>query len=64
MPEVKGIGRRKTQLLDDLRNRRRFLGTNEGSSRSKKMETTFYQSNTRKKNNHLSEVYGPTNIKK
>ena len=25
MTEVKGVGRRRTQLLDDLRNRRRFL---------------------------------------
>ena len=24
MPEVKGIGKRRTQLFDDLRNRRRF----------------------------------------
>jgi hypothetical protein len=30
MTEVKGVGRRRTQLLDDLRNRRR-LGTTGGS---------------------------------
>ena len=39
--EVKGVGRRTTQILDDLRNRR----AKGGSWRSKKMETTVYHSN-------------------
>ena len=29
MTEVKGVGRRRTQLLDDLRNRRRYWGLKE-----------------------------------
>ena len=31
MTEVKGVGRRRTQLLDDLRNRRRYWGAKGGS---------------------------------
>ena len=31
MTDVKGVGRRRTQLLDDLRNRRRYWGVKRGS---------------------------------
>ena len=44
MMEVKGVGRR-TQLLDDLRNRRRYLELKEEYEDRKKMETTVYQLN-------------------
>ena len=50
--EVKGVGRRRrrrTQLLDDLRNRTRYWELKEGSGRSKEMKTTVYQSNIPKK---------------
>jgi hypothetical protein len=40
MTEVKGVGTRRTQLHDDLRN---GLGDKGGSSRLQKMETTSYQ---------------------
>ena len=45
MTEVKGVGRRITQLLDDLRNRRRYWELKEESEDPKKMEKTVYQSN-------------------
>ena len=31
MTRVKGVGRRRTQLLDDLRNRKKILGAKGGS---------------------------------
>ena len=31
MTEVKGVGRKRTQLLDDLRNNEKILGTKRGS---------------------------------
>ena len=40
MTEVKGEGGRKTELLDDLRNRRRYYRLKEGAE-DKKMEMTF-----------------------
>ena len=52
MKEVKGIGRRRTQLLDDLRNIRRYWEPKEEAG-SKKMETTIYQSNIRKNASYL-----------
>jgi hypothetical protein len=39
MTEVKGLGRGRTQLLDDLRNRRRYWELNE----EKEVETTVYR---------------------
>ena len=33
MTEVKGVGRRRTELLDDLRNRRRYLEQKEKDRR-------------------------------
>ena len=48
MTEVKGVGRRRTQLLDYLRNRRYWELKEEAEVR-KKMGTTVYQSNIRKK---------------
>ena len=39
--KVEGVGRRRTQLLDDLRKKKKILG----AKGSKKMETTIYQSN-------------------
>ena len=38
MTEVKEVGRRRTQLLDDLRKRRRYLEL----KIKKKVEMTFY----------------------
>jgi hypothetical protein len=49
LTEVKGVGRRRTQLLDDLRNRRRYWELKEEAEDKKKIETTVYQSNIRKK---------------
>ena len=46
MTEVKGVGRRRTQLLDDLGNRRRHRELEE---EVEKMETAVYQSKIRKK---------------
>ena len=36
MTELKGVGRRKTQLLDDLRNRRRYWELKEDRKRWKR----------------------------
>ena len=47
MTEVKGVGRR-TQLLDELRNRR-YWELKEEAEDQKKIETTVYQPNIRKK---------------
>ena len=44
MTEVKGVGR-GIQLLDGLRNRRRYWELKEEDEDRKKMETTVYQSN-------------------
>ena len=41
MTEVKGIGRRITQLLDDLRNRRRFWKLNEEGKGRKRWKWQF-----------------------
>ena len=46
MAEVKGV-RRRTQLLDDFRNKKAF-GAEGESCISKKMETTVYHPNIRK----------------
>ena len=43
--EMTGVGRRRTQLLDDLRNRRRYWELKEEAENRKKIETTVYQSN-------------------
>ena len=40
LTEVKGVGRRKAQLLDYLRNRRRYRELKEEAEDRKKMETT------------------------
>ena len=57
MTELKGVGRRKTQFLDDLRNRRRYRELKEEAKGRKKMETTVYQSNIRKR----YKIHGPAN---
>ena len=49
MTEVKGVGRRRTQLLDDLGNRIRYWELKEEAEDRKKMETTLYQKNISKK---------------
>ena len=41
MTEVKGIGRRRTQLLDDLRNRRRYWELEEGTENRKRWKRQF-----------------------
>ena len=46
---MKGVRRRRTQLLDDLRNRRRPWEFKEEDKDKQKVETTIYQSNIRKK---------------
>ena len=43
--KVKGVGRRRTQLLDDLRKRRRYWEVMEEAEDRKKMERAIYQSN-------------------
>ena len=47
--EVIEIGRIRIQLLDELRNRRRYWELIEDAEDRKKVETTVYQSNIRKK---------------
>jgi hypothetical protein len=47
MTEVKGVGIRKTQFLDDL-TKQEILGAKGGRQRSKMMETTVFQSNIKK----------------
>ena len=42
MTEIKGAGIRRTQLLDDLRNRGRYWELREKAGDRKKMETTVY----------------------
>ena len=48
MTEVKEIGKRRTQLLDDLKKRRRYWELKEEAENREKMETIVYQSNIRK----------------
>ena len=48
MTEVKGVGRR-TQLLDYLRNRRRYLELRRKVKVKKEVETIVYHSNIRNK---------------
>ena len=45
--KVKGVGRRRTQLADDLRNRRRHWEL-ESEAKSKNMETNVYHTNVSK----------------
>ena len=45
MTEVKGVGRRATQVLEDSRKRRRYWELQEEGEDRKKMETTVYQLN-------------------
>ena len=47
--EVKGVGRRRTQLLDYLRNRRGYWELKEEAEDRKRWKPQFYQSNIRKK---------------
>jgi hypothetical protein len=49
MTEVEGVGRRRMQLLDDLRKQKKILGAKRGSWRSKKEETTVYHIKIKKK---------------
>ena len=42
MMEVEGVETRRTQLLDDLRNNRRYWELKEEAEDKKKMETTVY----------------------
>jgi hypothetical protein len=41
MAEVKGVGRRRTQLLDDLRNRRRYCELKEEAKDRKRRKRQF-----------------------
>ena len=41
MTEVKGVGRRRTQLLDDLRNRRRYWELKEEAEDRKRWRQQF-----------------------
>jgi hypothetical protein len=41
MTEVKGVGRTRTQLLDDLRNRRRYWELNEEDEDRKRWKQQF-----------------------
>jgi hypothetical protein len=41
MTEVKGVGRRSTQLLDDLRNRRRYWELKEEAEDRKRWKRQF-----------------------
>ena len=41
MTEVKGVGRRRTQLLDDLRNRRRYFELKEEAEDRKRWRLQF-----------------------
>ena len=45
MMKMKGMGRRRTQLLDDLRNGERYWELKEEAEDRKKMEMTVYRSN-------------------
>ena len=47
MTLVKGVGRRRTQFLVDLRNRRRYWELKE-EAEDQNMQTIVYQSNIRK----------------
>ena len=48
MTEVKGVGRRKTRLLDDLRNRRRYRKLKEEAD-DRKIRKRHFITNIRKK---------------
>ena len=48
MTEVEGVGRRRIQLLDELRNRRRYWELKEEGEYGK-LEATVYNTNIRKK---------------
>jgi hypothetical protein len=41
MTEVKGVGRRRTQFLDGLRNRRRYLELKEEAEDRKRLRRQF-----------------------
>ena len=49
MTEVKGVRGRRTQLVDNLTNRRRYWELKEEAEFKKNMKMTVYQSNIRKK---------------
>jgi hypothetical protein len=49
MIEAKGVGRKTTQLLDDLRKRRIYWELKEECEDKKKVEMIVYESNLRKK---------------
>ena len=57
MTEVKAIGRRRTQLLDDFRNRRRYWEIKEEAEDRKKKKNENDSSNIRKK--HMLSSISP-----
>jgi hypothetical protein len=48
MTKVKGVGGRRTQLLDDVRNRRRYWELKEEAEDQNRWKQQFFQSNIRK----------------
>jgi hypothetical protein len=57
---VVGIGRRRTLLLDDLRNRRRYWKLKEEAEDRKKWKQQFAWTKGRNAS-YLAEVHGPSN---
>ena len=57
MTKVKGVGRRRTQLLDDLRNRRWYWELKEEAEGKKRWRRQFISS----EHKYLPQVLGPAN---
>ena len=53
MTEVKGVGRRRTQLLDDLRNRRRYWELKEEAEYLKRWNRQFITRTYGRNTNYL-----------
>ena len=59
--QVRGVGRRRTQLLDDLRNRRRYWELNENAEDRKMWNRQFINRTLERNSSHLTEVNGSAN---
>ena len=60
MTEVKGVGRRRTQLLDDWRNRRGYCELKEEAEDRNRWKRQFIN-RTQEINTYLPQVHEPAN---
>ena len=59
MTEVNGVGRRRTQLLEDLRNRRRYWELKGKAENRKRWKLQFLNRTQGRNTTCLPSVYGP-----